>query len=141
MSNLTTIPYLMFNGRCQEAIEFYKSAIGAELEMMMRFSDSPEPMPEGSIPPGFEDKVMHASLKVGNSTIWLSDGCETKPEFKGFSISIGSDSASELQSIFDKLANGGEVIMPMSKTFWSEAFGMVKDKFGISWMLGVNSNG
>lgn len=141
MSNLTTIPYLIFNGRCQEAIEFYKSAIGAELEMMMRFSDSPEPMPEGMIPPGFEDKVMHASIKVGSSTIWLSDGNETKTEFKGFSISIGSDSAAELQSIFDKLANGGEVIMPMSKTFWSELFGMVKDKFGVSWMLGVNSNG
>jgi len=140
MSSITAVPYLFLNGRCHEAIEFYKLAIGAEVEMLLHFNQIPDPNQEAMIPPGFENKVMHASLKVGNSTIFLSDGNETVAEFKGFGIMLGSDSASELQSMFDRLAVGGEVIMPMSKTFWSDSFGMVNDKFGVSWMLGVNQS-
>ena len=129
-------PYLFFNGRCEEAVQFYKKALGAEVEMMMRFKDSPEPPQPGMVPPGSENKIMHASFRVGQTTIMASDGCHTdKPKFEGFSLSLSVPSESEADRVFAALADGGEVRMPLSKTFWSPRFGMVQDRFGVGWMI------
>ena len=141
MSNQQTAiqPYLFFGGRCQEAIEHYKAAVGAEVEMLMRFSDSPEPMPAGMLAPGFEGKVMHSSFRVGGSTILASDGCTPSDgaEKKGYSLALMVPSEAEADRAFNALADGGEVGMPLSKTFWSPRYGMVKDRFGVHWMVMV----
>jgi PhnB protein len=129
-------PYLFFNGNCEQAVEFYRKAIGAEVDMMMRFKDSPEPPPPGTVPPGSENKIMHASFRVGGSTIMASDGCSSdKPSFQGFSLSLSVASESEADRLFAGLADGGQVQMPLGKTFWSPRFGMVTDRFGIGWMI------
>lgn len=133
-------PYLFFNGRCEEALEFYKNAIGAEVEMVMRFSESPEPMPEGMLPAGFENKVMHASFRVGESVLMASDGCDPTPGFEGFSLSISVAEEADVDRMIEALAEGGEVTMPVGKTFWSPRFGMAKDRFGIGWMVGVHTD-
>lgn len=132
-------PYLFFGGRCEEALAFYQSTIGAEREMLMRYSDSPEPMPPGMIPPGYENKVMHASFKVGASVIMASDGCggEESAGFRAFSLSISVATEAEADRVFNALADGGEVTLPLGKTFWSPRFGMLKDKFGMGWMISV----
>ena len=130
-------PYLMFSGRCDEAIEFYQQAIGAHLEMVMRFSESPDPVPDGMLQPGFEDKVMHASLSVLGNRLMLSDGCDDKATFGGFSLSLSVDSAEQATSLFHALAVGGQVFMPIGKTFFSPCYGMLTDKFGVSWMVMV----
>lgn len=130
--------YLFFNGRCEEAIEFYKKALGAEVLMMMRFKESPEPPPPGMVPAGFEDKVMHASLRVGDTAVMASDGCSTaQPKFEGFSLSLAVATEAEADRRFAALAEGGQVQMPLAKTFWSPRFGMVKDRFGVGWMVSV----
>jgi PhnB protein len=130
--------YLFFNGRCEEALEFYRKALGAEIEMLMRFKDSPEPPQPGMVPPGFENKVMHASFRVGQSTLMASDGCSAeKPAFEGFSLSISVASEAQADQYFNALADGGQVKMPMAKAFWSPRFGMVEDRFGIGWMISV----
>lgn len=129
-------PYLFFDGRCEEAIEFYKTAIGAEVAFLMRFRDTPEPPDLEKCPGGSPENVMHASLKVGASTIMCSDGrCEGKPEFKGVSISLTVADAAQAKRVFDALGKGGQVQMPLEKTFWSPAFGMLADRFGVSWMV------
>jgi PhnB protein len=131
-------PYLFFNGKCEEAIEFYRKALGAEVEMIMRFKESPEPPKPGMVPPGFENKIMHASFRVGQTTIMASDGCEAgKANFEGFSLAISVASENEADRIFAGLADGGQVRMPLGKTFWSPRFGMVADRFGIGWMVSV----
>jgi PhnB protein len=131
-------PYLFFNGRCEEAIEFYKKAIGAEVQMLMRFKESPEPPPPGMVPPGFENKIMHASFRVGQTLVMASDGCSTDgPKFEGFSLSLAVSTPAEVDQIFNGLAAGGKVGMPLTKTFWSPRFGMVTDKFGVGWMVTV----
>jgi PhnB protein len=131
-------PYLFFNGRCEEAVEFYKKALGAEVIMMMRYKESPEAPPPGMVPPGFENKIMHTSLRVGQSVVMASDGCATeKVNFEGFSLSVAVSSPEEVDRIFNALAEGGQVTMPAGKTFWSPRFGMVTDKFGIGWMISV----
>ena len=131
-------PYLFFNGKCEEAVEFYKKAMGAEVQMMLRYDESPEPAPPGMIPPGFEKKIMHSSFLVGQTLVMASDGCSTeKPKFEGFSLSIAVSTPAEVDSIFNALAEGGEVGMPLAKTFWSPRFGMVTDKFGVGWMITV----
>ena len=133
-------PYLFFNGRCEEAVEFYRKALGAELEMMMRFKDNPDPMPPGMLAPGFENKVMHASLRIGGAVIMASDGMAAgATEFKGFSLSIDAPDAAGVDRLFIALAEGGTVTMPAGKTFWSPWFGMVTDRFGVGWMVGVNA--
>jgi PhnB protein len=130
--------YLFFNGRCEEAIEFYKKAIGAEVQMLMRFKESPEPPPPGMVPPGFENKVMHASLRVGQTVVMASDGCSIDgPKFEGFSLSLAVSTPAEVDAIFNALAAGGKIGMPLNKTFWSPRFGMVTDKFGVGWMVTV----
>lgn len=129
-------PYLFFEGRCEEAIEFYRKAIGAEVEMLMRYKDSPEPPPPDKVPPNSEDKVMHAAFRVGETTVMASDGfCMGKPSFQGFSLSITAQSEAEAQKLFGALADGGKVNMPLMKTFFSPSFGMLVDRFGVSWMV------
>jgi PhnB protein len=129
-------PYLFFDGRCAEAVEFYRRALGAEVEMLMRYKDSPEPAPPGMVPPGFEDKVMHASFRIGESVIMASDDCSPKAAaLGGFSLSIAVADAAEAKRCFDALADGGAVVMPLGKTFWSPSFGMLKDRYGVGWMV------
>jgi PhnB protein len=131
-------PYLFFNGRTEEAIEFYRKALGAEVEMMMRFKDSPEPHQPGMVPPGFENKIMHASFRIGETTLMGSDGCgPEKAKFEGFSLSLTVPTEAEADRVFSALADGGKVNMPLAKTFWSPRFGMLEDRFGIGWMINV----
>ena len=132
-------PYLFFDGRAEEAIEFYRQALGAEVTMMMRYSDSPEPMPPGMVPPGSENKIMHASLQIGDATVMASDGgCRGAASFQGFSLSVSAKDEAEAQTLFDGLGEGGEVQMPLGKTFFAPAFGIVADRFGVSWMVIVH---
>ena len=129
-------PYLFFEGRCEEAIEFYRSALGAKVEMLMRYRDSPEPTPPGMLPPGSENKVMHATLSVGDAAFMASDGhCQGKPGFQGFSLSLTAKDEAEAKRLFGALAEGGEVRMPLGKTFFSPCFGMLADRFGLGWMI------
>lgn len=131
-------PYLFFDGRCEEAIAFYQRTLGAEVLMMMRNKDSPEPAPPGELPEGSDDKILHASLRIGKSTLMLSDGhCAGQPDFRGFSLSISTDTTAEAERLFAALAEGGKVQMPLAQTFWSPKFGMVADRFGIGWMVSV----
>jgi PhnB protein len=128
-------PYLMFNGRCEEALEFYKSAVGASDVHLIRFSEAP---PGSSMPGAQPDKVMHASFKLGESAILASDGPgHGDTRFDGISLSINAASDAEAKKLFDGLAQGGQVRMPLAKTFWTSAFGMLTDKFGVSWMVSV----
>ena len=129
-------PYLFLNGRCEEAIAFYRSAVGAELVMLMRMKDSPDAHPTGMLPPGSEDKVMHATLRIGSTQVMLSDGMASGAlEFKGFSLSLGVDDQAEAQELFAALSKGGQVQMPLGKTFFAPCFGMLTDRFGVSWMV------
>src|SRR5918999_795848 len=129
-------PYLFFDGRCEEALEFYKSALGAEVTALMRFKDSPEPHSPGCVPPGAENKVMHACFRIGETQVMASDGrCEGKPSFQGFSLSIAVPNEAEAERLFAALAEGGQVQMPLAKTFFSPRFGMASDRFGVSWMI------
>ncbi|BCO29817.1 hypothetical protein MIZ03_4741 [Rhodoferax lithotrophicus] len=129
-------PYLFFNGQCEAAIAFYQEALGAELLMQMRMNESPEPPPPGMVPPGFEHKIMHASLRIGETQVMLSDGDSNTPaSFKGFSLSLTAADAAQAESWFTALAKGGQVQMPLGKTFFSACFGMVVDRFGVGWMV------
>ena len=129
-------PYLFFDGRCEEAIEFYKSALGAKVEMLLRFKESPEPPAPGMVPPGSGDKVMHTSFRIGDTTVMASDGrCQGEPSFQGFSLALTAADEAEAERLFAALADGGQVQMPLAKTFFSPRFGMVADRFGVSWMI------
>lgn len=129
-------PYLFFDGRCEEALEFYKKALGAEVGMLMRWKDSPD---KSMCTPSNGDKVMHAAFQVRGDTIMASDGRNTgNPEFKGFALSVNANDEADADRMFNALAEGGQVTMPMSKTFFSPRFGMVADKFGMQWMIIVN---
>ncbi|HET7008169.1 MAG TPA: VOC family protein [Candidatus Binatia bacterium] len=130
-------PYLFFNGHCEEAIEFYKNALGAEVLMLMRYKESPEPPPPGMVPAGWDNKVMHASLRVGNANLMASDGCSDGVNFQGFSLSLTATDEADARRKFIALAEGGQVRMPLTKTFWSPCFGMVADRFGVGWMVTV----
>lgn len=126
-------PYLNFNGRCDEALDFYKTAIGAKVGMVMRFKDAPDP---AMISPGSENKVMHSQFQVGDTTIMASDGrCTGAPSFQGITLSISANSEAEADKLFAGLAEGGQVQMPLAKTFFASKFGMVADKFGVGWMV------
>jgi PhnB protein len=133
-------PYLFFDGRCEEAIEFYRRALGAEVTMLMRYKDSPDPPPPGMVPPGSEEKIMHASLRIGETTVMASDGCNAgKTSFQGFSLSLSARDEAEADRLFAALGDGGQVQMPLGKTFFSPKFGMVADRFGVAWMVIVPS--
>jgi PhnB protein len=130
-------PYLFFDGRTEEAIEFYRSALGAEVTFLMHFKESPEKSP---IPPGSADKVMHASFRIGDTTVMASDGeCRGQPSFQGFSLSITASDEAEAKRLFGALAEGGQVRQPLIKTFFSPRFGMVADRFGVPWMVVVQT--
>ena len=132
-------PYLFFDGRCEEAVEFYRRTLGAEVTMLLRFKDSPEPHQPGMVPPGAENKVMHMAMRIGDSTIMASDGrCMGKPSFQGFSLSLSVASEAEAERLFAALGEGGQVQVPLAKTFFSPRFGMVADRFGVSWMILVS---
>lgn len=130
-------PYLFFKGTCEEAVQFYATAIGAQVDCVMKFKDSPEPCSPEHMQPGFEDKVMHASFRVGDSVVMASDGCGDEPAMGGFSLSLSVATEAEAKQRFDALAAGGEVTMPLSPTFWSPSFGMLKDRYGVAWMIMV----
>lgn len=135
-SKLLVEPYLFFDGRCEEAIEFYRKTLGAEVDMLMRFKDSPEPQQPGMVPPGSENKVMHANLRIGETSVMASDGrCGGKPRFDGFALSLGVDTEAEADRVFAALAADGKVQMPLTKTFFALRFGMVADRFGVMWMV------
>jgi PhnB protein len=137
MTNATLQPYLFFGGRCEEAISFYQKVLGAKLEMLMRHKESPEPPPPGMLQTGFAEKVMHAELRIGGAVLMVSDGCDDKLRFDGFRLSLTLPPEADAQRAFAGLAEGGEVQMPLTKTFWSPCFGMVTDRFGLGWMVTV----
>ena len=128
-------PYLFFEGRCEEAVNFYRSAIGAEIMMISRFGDAPDP---GMSSPDTANKIMHAALRIGESTVLASDGrCQGGANFQGFAMSIMAEDEGEAQQLFNALSEGGQVQMPLQKTFWSPGFGMLTDRFGVGWMVNV----
>lgn len=132
---MSVAPYLMFNGRCEEALDFYKQALGAEIGMMMRFKESPE-KPSPGCAPADGDKIMHAAFKIGGTPLMASDGMERGgPKFEGFSLTLAVNNEAEANRMFDALSRGGEVRMPLDKTFFSPRFGVVADKFGMTWMV------
>ena len=131
-------PYLFFDGRCQEALDYYVSALGAKVEMSMRFKDSPQPAQHGQMPPGSENNVMHASFRIGDTVVMASDGYgKGKPAFQGFALSLSVTSPAEADRYFSALAKGGTITQPLTQTFFSPSFGMVTDKFGVPWMVVV----
>lgn len=128
-------PYLFFGGRCEEALAFYQEALGAKVDALMRFKDSPEPAGCGG-PPVPGEKIMHANLRIGDTTIMASDGCcDAKQTFQGFALSLAVATEAEADQRFNALARGGQVQMPMDKTFFARRFGMVTDRFGVCWMV------
>lgn len=131
--------YLFFDGRCEEALEFYKGALGAEVAFMMRYKDSPEPPPPGMVPPDYGDKIMHASLLIGGTRVMAADGCGMHKSFDGFSLSLTASDEGEAHKLFNALTSGGKVEMPLGKTFFSPCFGMVTDRFGMGWMVIVEA--
>jgi PhnB protein len=131
-------PYLFFEGRCEEALEFYKKAVGAEVNSLIRYKDCPDPLPPGMFPPGSENKVMNAEFRIGQSKLYASDGrCSGKPVHQGFSLSVTVANPAEAGRCFAALSDQGQVQMPLGKTFFSPSFGMLTDRFGIEWMVYV----
>lgn len=127
-------PYLFFGGRCEEAVEFYRTAVGAEVQMMMRYNESPEP----TMPECFHNKIMHANFRIGGTTLMASDGmCDGPANFEGFSLSIAVPDEAAAERVFTALAQGGLVTMALEKTFWATKFGMLQDRFGVGWMVTV----
>ena len=137
MTGTTITPYLTFGGRCEEALEFYRKALGAEVEMVMRFNESPEPPPPGMLQAGFEKKVMHASFLVRGVRLMASDGCDDRSKFDGMRLALAVPAEADARRAFDALADGGSVQMPLTRTFWSPCYGMVTDRFGLGWMVMV----
>jgi PhnB protein len=135
---ITILPYLFFNGRCEEAMNFYKKALGGEIEMIMRWKDNPD-MPSDGCAPGMKidpEQIMHASLKLGDAILMASDGMpQEKSGFQGFSVSLTARTDAECDRWFNALAEDGQVQMPLGKTFFAQRFGAVADKFGVSWMI------
>jgi PhnB protein len=135
-------PYLFFDGRCEQALEFYRRALGAEVIRLLRVKDSPEPPPAGTYPPDSGNKIMHAQFRVGATTVMASDGhCAGKPVFHGFSLALSVATEADADQAFAGLTEGGQVQMPPAKTFFSKRFGMVTDRFGVMWMIMVMPEG
>ena len=126
-------PYLFFEGRADEALAFYQDAVGATLEMLMRYKESPD---KSNLPPNSEEKVMHMAFRVGDTVLLGSDGmCSARTNFQGFSLTLSAATAEEAESVFSKLSEGGQITMPLTKTFFSPRFGMLTDRFGLGWMV------
>jgi len=137
--NWAVQPYLFFEGRCEQALEFYRKTLHAEITALVRFKDSPDPNLRS---PGAEDKIMHSSFRVGETTLLASDGrCQGQPSFHGFSLSLTVPNEGEADRLFTALADGGEVEVPLGKTPFSPGFGMVADRLGVSWRIPVSSRG
>jgi PhnB protein len=131
-------PYLNFDGRCEEALDFYRKAVGAEVGMLMRFKEAPKTEGGGMCAPGSDDKIMHAAVRIGDATVFASDGyCRGAPKFEGISLSLSAKTDAEAQKLFAGLSEGGQVQVPLSKTFFASSFGMVTDRFGVPWMVVV----
>jgi PhnB protein len=129
-------PYLHFDGRCEEAFEFYRNALGAEATMILRFKDAPTPPEQNGPAPGSENKIMHMQFRIGEQVVLASDGhCQGNPHFQGFSLTLSVASEAEADKIFAALGDGGKVQMPLTKTFFSPRFGMLADRFGVAWMI------
>lgn len=137
---LNAQPYLYFGGRCEEALQFYKSAVGAEIDMMMRFNESPEPLPPDSIPDNFGDRILHASFRVGESRIMAADGCTEGSGFEGFALAVTVATDADADRVFNGLADGGNVTLPLDRTFWTSRYGMLTDRFGVNWMVMVGES-
>jgi uncharacterized glyoxalase superfamily protein PhnB len=137
LSDATVQPYLFFDGRCEEALAFYTSAVNAQVGLLLRWDESPEPPPPGMLPPGYEKKIMHCDFTVGGTTLLASDGCGGKSDFDGFRLSLLVPTEAAADQAFNALADGGHVDMPLARTFWSPRYGMVTDRFGIGWMVMV----
>lgn len=133
MTHLT--PYLFFSGRCEDAIRFYETHLGAQQLFLMRFNESPDATPPGLLAPGFETKIMHSSIRIGDTLVMMSDGCDENTKFSGFRISIALPTEADAHRVFAALSTGGSVEMPLTKTFWSPCFGMLTDQFGVGWMI------
>jgi PhnB protein len=131
-------PYLLFNGRCEEAIAFYRSALGAQELLKLRAKDVP-PDPARPVPPEHADKILHATLVIGNTRVLMSDGdCRGgKAEYAGFSLSVTADDQASGERYFNALSEGGQVTMPFQQTFWTSGFGTLTDRFGVPWMVNV----
>jgi PhnB protein len=130
---VTVQPYLFFDGKCEEALEFYKGAIGAKVDMMMRFKEAPD---QSQMQPNTGEKVMHAAFHVGTTQVLASDGhCAGKPSFQGFGLALNAKNDAEAEKLFTAVGKGGQVLQPLTKTFFASKFGMVADKFGIMWMV------
>lgn len=131
--------YLFFDGRTEEALAFYRKAVGAEVKALIRFKDSPEQQP-GSVPSGAEEKILHASFTIGETELMASDGRnQNKPVFQGFSLALTVTTEAEAERVFAALGDGGQVQVPLMKTFFSPRFGIVADRFGVSWMIQVQA--
>ena len=137
MNNTLIQPYIFFGGRCEEALKFYGTALGAQVDFLMRYKESPEPLPPGRLPAGYENKVMHATFRISGNTLMASDGCEEGASFAGFSLSLAVPTEAEANRAFAALADGGQVKMALTKTFWSPRCGMLTDRFGVGWMVSV----
>ena len=137
MSNKSVQAYLFFGGRCEEALAFYRTAVGAEVDMLMRYYDSPQQLPREMFAPGYEGKVMHTTFRIGETTLMGTDGCGEPPAFLGFRLALSLPTEAEADQAFTALSAGGSVQMPLTKTFWSPCFGMLTDQFGIGWMVSV----
>jgi PhnB protein len=133
-------PYLFFDGRCEEALSFYKKALGAEVAIVMRWKDHPDADGQPMVGSENADKIMHARLRIGDTTVMASDGqCRGQPSFQGFSLNVTAANEAEAKRLFNALSEGGNVQMPLAKTFFSPAFGMVADRFGVAWMVYVEA--
>lgn len=130
-------PYLFFRGDCEQAVAFYGRALGAQTVHLSRYKDSPEPLPDGMVPKGWDDKVMHVNLTIGETTVMACDAADGG-EFKGVQLSVNARDMAEAKKLFAALGDGGQVTMPLAKTFWSEGFGMLTDRFGVAWMVNVD---
>jgi len=128
-------PYLAFAGNCEAALAHYQKHLGAEVQMVMKFNESPEPCAEGQLPENWDEKVMHCGFTIGSTVLMGSDGCSAEKPEGGHCMSLTVADADEAKRVFDALADGGSVFMPLGETFWSPCFGMVTDRFGISWMV------
>jgi PhnB protein len=137
MASTAVQPYLFFGGRCEEALAFYRTAIGAQVDLLMRHSESPTPPPPGMLKSGWEKKIMHVSFRVGQTHLMASDGCDEGTGFHGFRLSISVPTQADADRVFTALSAGGKVDMPLTKTFWSPRFGMLTDQFGMAWMVTV----
>lgn len=139
MSDPTVRPYLFFGGRCAEALEFYRHAVGAQVQLQMLYKESPVPQSPGTLPPGFDDKIMHASVRIGNTEIYASDGQTLNETHSGYMLAYNAQDEAEADRVFGHLSAGGHVKLPLMPTFWSPRYGMLTDRFGVSWMVMVRA--